>query len=132
MAKKALQGEKMEEVKFEIDKNAFKGPFRCHGVKTRLVSKKTHINGNIFSYSIWKCPKCGEEYVDNLQAKKLETIWAVEKLMRDDVLCMERSLNYDGKMFFLRFPKELTKNWHKGGNACIKMIDTKRLIVEIK
>jgi len=78
------------------------------------------------------CQNCGEEYVDNLQAKKLETIWAVEKLMRDDVLCMERSLNYDGKMFFLRFPKELTKNWHKGGNACIKMIDTKRLIVEIK
>jgi len=129
MAKKALQGEKMN---FTIDKDAFKGPFKCHGLKTKLLSKKIDVDGNVFSYFVWECSKCSKEYLDSSQAKRLETIWAFEKMLREDVLCMERSLNYDGKMFFLRFPKELTKNWRKGENACIKMIDTKRFIVEVK
>lgn len=119
-------------VDFTVDKDAFKGPFKCDGEKTRLVSKKIDIDGNVFSYSAWKCRKCGKEYLDSNQAKRMETIWAFEKMLKDDALCMERSLNYDGKMFFLRFPKELTKNWRKGQNACIKMIDTKRMIVEVK
>jgi len=127
MAKKSLQGEKM---KFEIDKDAFKGPFKCH-VKTKLTNKKISVDGNVFSYTVWRCPKCSKEYLDTSQAKRLEVIWTFEKLLNDDALCMERSLNYDGKMFFLRFPKELSKNWHKG-KACIKMIDTKRFVVEIK
>jgi hypothetical protein len=129
MAKKIIQGEKM---KFSVDKDAFKGPFKCHGVNTKLVSKKISVDGNIFSYSVWRCSKCSKEYLDSSQAKRLEIIWAFEKMLKDDVLCMERSLNYDGKMFFLRFPKEISKNWHKGENACIKMIDTKRFIVEVR
>ncbi len=128
MAKKIIQGEKM----FSIDKDAFKGPFTCHGMKTKLVSKKISVDGNVFSCSVWKCPKCSKEYLDSSQAKKMELIWTFEKMLNDDVLCMERSLNYDGKMFFLRFPKEISKNWHKGGLVSMKMIDTKRFIVEIK
>ncbi len=130
MAKKALQDEKM--VKFEVDKDAFKGPFKCHGVMCKLACKKMDVLGNTFSYSAWKCQKCGKEYLDSSQAKRMEIIWAFEKLISDDALCMERSLNYDGKMFFLRFPKELTKNWHNIGNACITVIDTKRFIVEVR
>ena len=129
---KELSFEKMEEVKFSVDKDAFKGPFKCHGAKTELFSKKMSVDGNVFSYSVWECPKCKKEYLDSSQAKRPETIWAFEKVLKEDPLCMERSLNYDGKMFFLRFPKELTKNWRKGDSACIKMIDVKRFIVEIK
>ena len=130
MAKKALQGETM--VNFTVDKDAFNGPFKCDGEKTRLVNKKISIDGNTFSHSVWKCRKCKKEYLDSKQAKRMQTIWAFEKMLKEDVLSMDRSLNYDGKMFFLRFPKELTKTWHKGQNACIKMIDTKRMLVEIK
>jgi len=128
MAKKALQGEKM---KFEIDKKAFSGPFKCHGVKTKLVSKNMSIEGNLFSYSVWQCPKCRKEFLDSSQAKKLEDIWTIEKLLKDDVLIMRRSLNFDGKMFFLRFPKEITKKWKKDGYADIKVVDSKRFVVEI-
>ena len=95
MAKKNLQGEKMEEVKFDIGKKAFSGPFKCHGAKTKLVSKKTDIGGNIFSYDVWQCPKCRKEYLDSSQAKRMEDIWVLEKLLKDDLLMMKRSINFD-------------------------------------
>lgn len=122
----------VEEVKFEIDKGAFSGPFKCHGIKTKLISKKIDVNGDVFSYSAWKCGKCGKEFLDSKQAKKLEAIWTIEKMLKDDILSMKRSINYDGKMFFLRFPKELTKKWKKGQYADIKLIDTNKFIVEVK
>ena len=37
MAEKVVQGKKMKQVEFEIDKNAFSGPFKCHGMKTKLI-----------------------------------------------------------------------------------------------
>lgn len=130
MAKKALLGEKMEEVNFQVDKKAFEGPFKCHG-ETVLATKKINVDDNIFSYTVWQCPKCKEEYLDSSQSKRLESIWVMEKLLKSDVLTMKRAINYDGKMFFLRFPKELTKSWSKGNSADIKLIDSHRFIVEI-
>ncbi len=132
MAKKAVQGKKMKHVEFEVDREAFSGPFRCHGTETKLIPKKISVNGNVFAYSAWKCGKCKKEFLDSSQAKKLETIWTMEKMLKDNLLIMKRSLNYDGKMFFLRFPKELTKKWKKGQNADIKFLDTNKFIVEIK
>lgn len=130
MAKKSVQCEKMEEVDFKVDKDAFKGPFKCHG-ETKLSTKKIEVDGNVFSYSVWRCTKCKKEFLDTEQAKRLEAIWVFEKLTKDDI-CMRRSINYDGKMFFLRFPKELTKKWKKGSEADIKPIDSNRFIVEVR
>ena len=131
MAKKALRGEKVKQVGFEIDKDAFFGPFKCHS-KTKLVAKKVSIGENVFAYSAWQCAKCKKEYLDSGQAKKMEDIWTVEKFLKDDVITMKRSLNYDGKMFFLRFPIELTKKWKKGQFVDITPIDSNRFIVEVK
>jgi len=122
----------VEDVHFEIDKDAFSGPFKCHGRNTKIASKKLSVNGNVFSYEVWKCAKCGKEYLDSRQAKRLEDVWTIEKLLKDDALTMRRSVNFDGKMFFIRFPKELTKRWKKGRYADIKFIDSKRFIVEIE
>lgn len=129
MAKKAVQ-HKMEEVKFTIAKDAFKPPFKCHGV-TEICLKKLEIDKNLFTYTVWKCPGCGKEYLDTQQAKRLEAIWTFEKLCKDDVFSMNRSINFDGKMFFIRFPKEFTKNWKKQETARIKAIDAKRFVVEV-
>jgi len=122
----------MKEVKIEIDKDAFSGPFECHKAKTKLISKKITVNGNSFSYSVWQCPKCKEEYLDNEQARRMEAIWTFEKLLNDKVVTMKRSVNFDGKMFFLRFPKEVTNKWTKDKCAEIKVIDTSKFIVEVK
>ncbi len=36
-----------------------------------------------------------------------------KRLLEDKVITIERNMNYDGKTFFFRFPKELTKDLHK-------------------
>lgn len=122
----------MKEINFKIDKDAFKGPFRCHNQKTKLIEKQLSLAGDIFSYSVWLCLKCKKEYLDTDQAKKLEAIWMFEKILNNKILSMKRNLNYDGKMFFLRFPKELTKEWKKGQHADIKLLEKNKFIVEVK
>src|SRR3989338_6824125 len=103
----------VEDVKFEIDKNAFKGPFTCHGKKTILQDKKVSFNGIEFIYSVWKCKKCKKEYLDSGQGRRYERFLIMKKLLEDKLVTMERNINYDGKAYFFRFPKELTRGWSK-------------------
>ena len=124
--------ELLEEVHFEIDKNAFKGPFTCCGRKTKKVTKKTSYRGLEVGYGAWKCAKCGKEYLESDQSKKLEKIWALEMLFDGKAPKMERSLNYDGKAYFVRFPKDLTGSWNKGKKkATITMLTPEKYFVEI-
>ena len=123
-----------EEVKFKIDKDAFKAPFICHGKKTDLVNKKLSVEGIGFNYSVWQCKKCKKEYLDSEQGRKLEKFWMFKGLLEDNLITIERSMNYDGKTFFFRFPKELTKNLHKDDLVDIKLLspEGKMFLVEIK
>jgi hypothetical protein len=122
----------MKEVKAEIDKDAFKGPFPCCRTKTRLVSKHLSFKGFEFSYDVWKCLKCGKEYMDSAQAAKLERFWTLQKIMDDKLVTMERSLNFDGKTFFFRFPKELTATWGRSNCVDIKLLSPEKFLVEVK
>ena len=101
-----------EEVKFEIDKDAFKGPFECHGKKTVLIDKKTSYGDIDFTYSVWQCRKCKKEYLDFEQARKYEKFLIMKKVLEDKLVTIERNMNYDGKTYFFRFPKELASNLH--------------------
>ena len=123
-----------EEVHFDIDKNAFKGPFIYHSKKTILEDKKTSFNGIEFTYSAWKCKKCGKEYLDSEQGRRFEKFLIMKKLLQDNLITIERNMNYDGKTFFFRFPKELTNNLHKEDLVDIKLLSTdgRMFLVEIK
>ena len=120
-----------EEVKFEIDKDAFKGPFTCHGTKTILIEKKTSYGDLDFTYNVWKCKK---EYLDFEQAKRYEKFLIMKKLLEDELITIERNMNFDGKTFFFRFPKELTNNLHKKDLVDIKLLSTdgRMFLVEVK
>jgi len=124
----------IEEVKFEIDKDAFKGPFTCHGKKASLVEKKISYGDLDFTYNIWQCRKCKKEYLDFEQARKYEKFLIMKKVLQDKLITIERSMNYDGKTFFFRFPKELTGNLHKEDVVDIKLLSTdgRMFLVEIK
>ena len=124
----------VEEVKFEIDKNAFKGPFVCHGKKASLIEKKTSYGDLDFTYNIWRCRKCWKEYFDFEQAKKFEKFLILKKLIKDEMITIERSMNFDGKTYFFRFPKELTNKLHKDDLVDIKLLSTdgRMFLVEIK
>ncbi len=119
------------EVKFKVDKNAFKGPFTCHGKRTINKYKTKKIGGLDFSYEVWQCQKCKEEYVDSKQSKKLEKIWLIEKMLEDKAVEIHRAVNFDGKTYFLRFPKDVTKKWHKGITADIKLLSSDEFLVKV-
>ena len=123
-----------EEVKFKIDDNSFKGPFNCHGKKTILIDKKTSFDDLEFNYPIWKCKKCGKEYLDFEQCRKFEKFLIMKKLLEEDPITMERGMNFDGKTYLFRFPKELTNNLHKEDLVDIKLLSTdgRMFLVEIK
>ncbi len=85
-----------------------------------------------FKYEAWHCNHCGTDHLDVDQAKRLETFWAIERLLDDKLLTLERTINFDGKTHFLRFPKEISKNWRKGKHAEIKLLTPEKFLVEIK
>ena len=122
----------IDEVKFEIDKDAFKDPFTCHNLKTKEVLKKMSIKGIDFTYKVWKCTKCSKEFLDSVQAKRLEKIWMIEKILDEKLISLERNVNYDGKTFFVRFPIEITKRWRKGAHADIKLLSPEEFFIKIK
>ena len=125
-----------EEVKFKIDENSFKGgvPFKCHGKKTVLTNKKVSFNDLEFTYLAWQCSKCKKEFLDFDQAKKYEKFLIMKKLLEDNLITIERNMNFDGKTYFFRFPKELTNNLHKDDLVDIKLLtpDGRMFLVEIK
>lgn len=121
-----------EQVQVQIDKDAFKGPFTCHGRKTQRQSKQMMLKGISFSYEAWACSKCGKEYLDTEQAKKLERIWLLDKLLHEKMPHFDRTINYDGKAFFFRFPKEITSHWHTDMKAHIELLTTNEFLVRIE
>ncbi len=123
-----------EEVKFEIDKNSFKGPFTCHGKKTKLIQKKISWHGLEITYKSWYCTRCKKEYLDADQGRKLEKFWILRDLLDDKMISVERTMNFDGKTFFFRFPKEMAQKYRKGDVADIKLLrpDGRLMVVEIK
>ncbi|GEM_PF-2756178 len=124
----------LEEVSFEIDKDAFNKPVKCCNRNPAKISRKIVYSNLEFNHFLWQCPKCKKEYLDFEQAKKLERFWAVQKLLEGHTISMERTMNYDGKAYFFRFPKELTNGWHKGDAVDIKLITpaNNAFLVEIR
>jgi hypothetical protein len=121
-----------EPVEFEIAESAFKGPFTCHDIKTQRRTKQMVVKSIAFSYEVWECPRCKREYLDREQAQRLEKIWLMEKLLQEKTIHFDRTINYDGKAFFFRFPKEITNHWHGGMKAHLELLTTNEFLVRIE
>ncbi|MBI3036465.1 hypothetical protein HYY73_01735 [Candidatus Woesearchaeota archaeon] len=121
------------EVKVTIDKDAFKKPIKCCGKLTERTWKKTSYRGIEVSYDVWQCKRCHKDYLDTKQAKHLERFWQMQMFFEGKAPKMERSLNYDGKTYFVRFPKDLTAGWakQKKEKARLTMLSPDRYLVEV-
>ncbi|MBI2143939.1 hypothetical protein HYU17_02190 [Candidatus Woesearchaeota archaeon] len=121
------------EVHVTIASDAFSKPITCCSRKTKKATKGMSLKGQKVTYDVWKCGKCEEEYLDSQQAEKLEDIWAIQKFLEGKSPTMERSLNYDGKTYFVRFPKDLTAGWakQKKEKARLTMLSPDRYLVEV-
>ncbi len=125
------ESEILEEVNVTIDKDAFKKPIRCCGRLAEKAWKKISYIGLELTYDVWRCSKCGKDYLDAHQSKNLQKIWALQMLLEGKAPTMERSLNYDGKTYFVRFPKDLTSGWKRKEKARMTMLTPEKYLVEI-
>ena len=123
-----------EEMEFPIGKDSFKGPFTCHRRKTKKTKKTVSYGDITFTYDVWQCSKCKKEFRDFEQAKQYEKFLMMRKLLDDRVITLERSMNYDGKTFFVRFPKEISKNFSKHDHIDMKLLslDGRKFLLEVK
>lgn len=129
-AEDIVEEDLLEQVSFEIGKDVFKGPFICHGATTK-VAKQIVLNGITFPYQSWQC-RCGKEFLDSQQARELENIWRIEKLLHGNLIHFDRSINNDGKMYFFRFPKEFTNHWHPDMKAHVELLGNNEFLVKVE
>lgn len=122
----------IEKVDFNIDKDAFKGPFICCNKETVKKAKVFSIRNINFNYEVWHCNECGADYLDSSQGKIFDKILIIEKLFNNQLIDLERSVNFDGKTFFVRFPKELTRQWKKRSHAHIKVLGPDEYLVKVE
>lgn len=116
MKEKSLNLDKLEEVKFKIEKEAFE-PKALTCSRCSLNTKKKEIELNLggdvsIRLSGFECPKCKKRYLGLKEAQKLDKALVVSRILRNDFK-LERSLSFDGDNFTFRIPKEFTRDVHK-------------------
>lgn len=58
---------------------------------------------------VFRCDKCGKEYLNGEQAKKLDRALAIGNVISEKGVAYVRSGNFDGYNVFVRFPAHLIK-----------------------
>ncbi len=122
----------LEQVEITIDKNAFQGPFPCCGKETTKEKKIFALKGLEFTYEVWHCNHCKKDYLDDLQGRRFDKLLLIQRLFDDDLITLERSVNFDGKTFFVRFPKEITQKWVKKSHAHIKVLGPSEYLIKVE
>ena len=123
---------KQEKIVVGKDNKSKSAPFRCCYEPAKKTIKRMSYNGLDYAHDIWQCGVCGKEYIDSQQAQKMEKFLFIEKLLNGNLISMKRKMNFDGKAFFFRFPKEISQNWGRESSAEIKIVTPETFLVEIK
>ena len=113
---KELDISRLENVKFEIEKDASK-PKVLHCSKCNLKMKKGELEIEIgrdiyVRLGGFECPKCRKRYLGLSEAKKMDKAMLLSKALVGSFK-MERKLSFDGDNFTFRIPKEFTKEVSK-------------------
>ena len=108
--------DRLEEVKFEIDKGAY-NPKTVTCSRCNLKMQKAELDINLGSgigikVSGFECSKCKKKYLGLEQSRRLDKAMMINRILRDDFK-IERSLSFDGDNFTFRIPKEFTQNVKK-------------------
>lgn len=103
-----------EEVKFKINKDAFKSKeLHCDNCNKKMTKISLDVDIPETSLTIhleaFRCEKCGKEYLNGEQAKKLDRALAVANVISKKGVVYERSGNFDGSNIFVRFPAQMIK-----------------------
>lgn len=124
-----------EEAEFEMEEDAFKAQeLHCDNCNKKM--DKVHLDVSIPDTSltahleVFKCSKCGKEYLSGEQAEKLDRALSISRAIAKKGAIYERAGNFDGSNIFVRFPAQLIKG--KEIKAEITPISTTEYFVHFK
>ncbi len=125
-----------EEITLNIKEKAFEHPAMCVRCKKKMKEIQTDFElpgGELTLHlAASKCLSCGKETLTMKQAEKLQEMLLLIDAVKDKSrLKFERSINHDGKSFFIRFPKEITENWKKNMITEIMPINNNQIIIHV-
>lgn len=124
-----------QKIDVKIDKEAFKAKElhcdRCNK-KMAKVSLDIAIPDTLLSIHLeaFKCKRCGKEYLNAEQAKKLDRALAISKVIAKKGIIYERAGNFDGSNVFVRFPAQMIKD--DNVKAEIMPLSSNEFFVEFK
>lgn len=129
-----LKLEEMEDVDFKIDEKAFKREvLYCDKCDKRLKKAETEImlDQNVsINLNSFRCPKCGKDYLNFEEAKKLDKALILNRLISEKGFSLKRKLSFDGDNSILRIPTDLLKGNGKQV-ADIKPLSTKQYLISV-
>jgi len=116
MKERNVDLDKLEKVKFDIDKKAFR-PKVLHCSKCNMKMKKAELEVQVDNQIYLKiegfeCSKCKKKYLGLAEATKLDKAMAFSRALNKDFK-MERTLSFDGDNYLFRIPKEFTHQVNK-------------------
>ena len=99
MKEKYVDLDKLEEVKFEIDKDAFRPKvLHCSKCNTRMKKSELEVQVDELIYlkmEGFECSKCKKRHLGLEEAIKLDKAMAFSRALNKDFK-MERTLSFDG------------------------------------
>lgn len=106
------------EVKLEIEKDAFESIPTCtkcnKGVEKTIVDFDLPGRELTLHLEAYRCKKCHKEFLSGKQAEKFDAMLSLlDAIQHKAKIKFERAANFDGKSWFIRFPSDLTKDWHR-------------------
>ncbi len=111
MREKKINLDELEDVKFKIEKGAFKPKtLTCSKCKKKMKEAEIEVDldgGVNIKLSGFECSKCKKRYLGLEEARKMDKALIASRIMRNEFK-MERSLSFDGDNFTFRVPKEFT------------------------
>ena len=134
---KNLNIEGLEEAEFTFDKDAFKTKeFHCDACnkKMSLVDIEMDLpNSPIkIKLKVFRCGKCGKEYLNFEEADKLGKALQISKFIGDSSYKIRRSLSFDGDNYIFRIPVDMTRNLGKKPYVDMIPLSSKDFILHLE
>ncbi len=116
MMKEDIEFDKMEDAKFEIEKEAFRPKsVTCSNCNSKIKKNEIEISiGDSVSVRAFgfECGKCKKRYLGLEESRKLDKGLILSRLLRENFK-IERSISFDGDNWTMRIPKEFSQNVQK-------------------
>lgn len=103
-----------EEIKVKVSEEAFKAKeLHCDNCNKKMAKVFLDValpnTSLIIHLEVFRCEKCGKEYLSGEQAEKLDRALAITKVIAKKGMVYERAGNFDGSNVFVRFPAQMIK-----------------------